>query len=196
VILRTSQPKATIARIDDEYNQLTMQLGLLRYTDKDASGTCVEILDIEIDSIEMTAGLSQRKLNKATRLVSYALTAQRLTLSQTQQLAGYLNFYSSVTRIGRTYLRRLWDFMATFAKPQDLRPLTAAAIADLTWWRHLFPRFNGIRILQDADRTVHHLFTDASSRGMGAFWYKGSTADGDWRRHAGAVPSTQMFSYV
>jgi hypothetical protein len=80
--------------------------------------------------------------------------------------------------------------MATFAKPRSLRPLTAAATADLIWWRDLLPQFNGIRILQDADRAVHHLFTDASNHGMGAFWYKGNTADGDWHKHASTVSPT------
>jgi hypothetical protein len=195
IVPSTLQPEATLTRINDEYNRLTTKLGLLRNTSKDASGTRVEVLGIEINSIEMTAQLSLRKLEKAIRLVTYALTARRLTLLQTQQLAGYLSFCSSVVRIGRTYLRRLWDFMATFAKPWSLRPLTATATADLIWWRDLLPRFNGIRILQDANRAVHHLYTDASNHGMGAFLYKDNTADGDWHKHASTVPPTQMFSY-
>jgi hypothetical protein len=55
----------------------------------------------------MTAQLLLRKLKKAIRLVTYALTARRLTLLQTQQLASYLSFCSLVVRIGCTYLRRL-----------------------------------------------------------------------------------------
>jgi hypothetical protein len=185
----------TLRRINDDYNALTNVLGLLRNDSKDAAGTAIEALGIEIDSVTMSARLSSRKLAKAMRLVSEALTKGHLTQLEVQKLAGYLSFCSSVVRLGRTYLRRLWDFMGTFIKPHSLRPLTVGAEADLFWWKDLLPHLNGIRLLEDANRVVHHLFTDASSQGMGAFWYTGNNAQGDWRQFSMGIPSSNAFSY-
>jgi hypothetical protein len=75
IVPSTLQPEATITRINDEYNRLTTELSLLRNTSKDASSTRVEVLGIEINSIKITAQLLLRKLKKAIRLVTYALTA-------------------------------------------------------------------------------------------------------------------------
>jgi hypothetical protein len=98
------------------------------------------------------------------RLVSKALTKGHQTQLQVQKLAGFLSFCSSVIHLGQTYLCWLWDFMVTFAKPHSLRPLTVGAEADFLWWRDLLPQFNGVRLLQDANRVVYHLFTDANSK--------------------------------
>jgi hypothetical protein len=150
---------------------------------------------MEIDSITMTARLSSRKLAKVMRLVSRALTEGHQTQLQIQKLAGFLSLCSSVVRLGRTYLRRLWDFVVTFAKLHSLRPLTVGAEADLLWWRDLLPQFNRVRLLQDVNRVVHHLFTDASSQGMGAFWYTGNTAQRDWRHFSAEIPPSNAFAH-
>ena len=181
--------------IDVDYNDLTNALGLDRNDSKDVSGTTVECLGVEIDTMEMTARLSETKLNKAARLVSEALTANRLTQLQAQELVGFLSFCSTVVRLGRTYLRRIWDSTASFTRSQSLRPLTDGAIADLTWWRDLLPHFNGIQLLLDTSRTTYHLFTDASSKGMGAFWYQGSPAQSDWRIFSQVIPQSNAFAY-
>ncbi|KAF2174419.1 hypothetical protein K469DRAFT_550845, partial [Zopfia rhizophila CBS 207.26] len=129
--------------IDSDYNALTDALGLLRNDTKNAAGTQVEALGVEIDTITMTARLPQKKLDKAVQLVTETLNARRLTLLQAQKLAGFLSFCSAVVTLGRTYLRRLWTFTSTFTKPRSFRPLTDGVIEDLVWWRDLLPRFNG-----------------------------------------------------
>ena len=185
-----------IRQSDKDYVSLTDALGLLRNDSKDASGTKVETLGIELDSIAMTARLSARKMAKATLMVTNALTDGNLTQLQAQKIIGSLSFCASVVMLGRTFLRRLWDFASTFVKPRSFRPLTEGAIADLEWWKDLLPRFNGIRLIDNRSRETFHLFTDASSKAMGAFWYAGTPANADWRPFSKAVPQQQAFAYI
>jgi hypothetical protein len=194
-VLPSSTPISVIETAERDYVELTNALGLLRNDSKDASGTKVEALGIEIDTVAMTARISARKIAKARSLVSTALTKGNLTQLQTQKIIGFLSFCASVVTLGRTYLRRLWDYASTFARPQSFRKLTAGAVADLTWWRDLLPRFNGVRLIDNRSRQTYHLFTDASNYAMGAFWYAGSPADGDWPQFSRKVPQQQSFSY-
>ena len=79
VLKAVPNPSKTLRTIDRDYEDLTNALGLLRNESKDAAGTAVEALGVEIDSIAMTARLSQKKLDKALRLILQALTANQLT---------------------------------------------------------------------------------------------------------------------
>ena len=175
-----------------DYDDLAAKLGLLPNTSKDAQGTCVEALGIEIDTAAMTARLPPRKLQKAIRLVSTALDAGALSLRETQKLAGFLSFCSAVVVLGRTHLQRLWGFSASFQKPLARRPLSHPARLDLEWWRDLLPRFNGVRLI-DGARPSFHFFTDASSYGLGAFFYPGPPHR-TWRDARDAIPARHAFA--
>lgn len=61
------------------WDMVTDTLGLIRNPSKDAEGTCVKCLGIEIDTITMEARLSPAKLSKALHLVINAFTIGRLT---------------------------------------------------------------------------------------------------------------------
>lgn len=187
-------PTAAIETANKGYIGVATALGLLRNDSKDASGTTVETLGIEIDTTQMTARLSKKKLQKALRLTTSALQANVLTELDAQKLSGFLSFCSSVVILGRTFLRRLWDYTYTFHNPRSLRPLTDGAKTDLLWWKELLPRFNGIHLFDDTSRRSFHLFTDASSHGMGAFWYEGNAAQGDWRQFSHGIPQQHAFA--
>jgi hypothetical protein len=184
-----------LAQINDGYNAITDYLGLLRNDTKDESGYVIEILGIEIDSLAMAARLSLKKLAKATSLVTDALTSLKLTQLQAQKLTGFLSFCTAVVPLGRTFLRRLWDFTSTFVKPRSLRLLSEGATKDLQWWRDFLPQANGRRLLEDSERRVLHLFTDASSIGIGAFWYYGNPAQSKWPEFSQTIPQRQAFSH-
>lgn len=165
-------------------------LGLIHAEKKDAEGTVVDVLGIEIDTEKMEARLPASKLAKAARLVNAALTDGSVTGYTARELAGYLSFCAAVVVLGRTYLTRLWAFIATFRSQRARRPLTGSAVSDLCWWQEWLPYFNGIRLLDDSDRPVAHIWTDASSLGIGGFWYAGDVSD--W--HAALpVPQEQAF---
>lgn len=173
-----------------KFRSLVDYLGLIHADSKDAEGTVVSVLGVEIDTEAMEARLPAEKLAKAARLVGGALADGTLTGRAAQELAGYLGFCASVVILGRTYLTRLWAFAATFREQRARRPLTDGVLADLHWWQHWLPHFNGIRFIDDAVRPVIHIWTDASKLGTGGFWYAGDVPD--WR-NALPIPQQQAF---
>lgn len=181
--------------LDRDYNEMTDYLGLLRNPKKDVHGPIVEVLGIEIDTLSMQARLSQRKITKATSLVSSALAAGSLTLLDTQKITGFLSFCSSVVTFDRLHLRNLWHFTASFKNGRKRRPLNEAALYDLRWWNDMLPTFNGIYLFDETSRNSVHLFTDASSYGVGGFWYPAGPAQGAWRSHTCDIPQSSAFSY-
>jgi hypothetical protein len=79
-------------------------------------------------------------------LTSQALTRRSLTLLETQSLAGFLSFCAKVVRLGRTFMRNIWDFLASFptsATRACRRSLPRGVRTDLSWWNTLLPQFNG-----------------------------------------------------
>lgn len=172
---------------------LTDFLGLVRNDSKDGMGTTLECLGIEIDTVLMEARLPPRKREKAVRLVTSALENNGLTLEECEQLTGFLNFCCEVVPLGRTFLRRLYNFQFAWRQPHARRPLSTGARDDLIWWKDLLPTAKGTHLIDDAARCTFHLFTDASSAGMGAFWYEGSPAQGNWRDVL-PLPQEQAFA--
>lgn len=183
-----------IPRFSRVWDDLTNYLGLLRNPSKDGQGTTLECLGIEIDTIAMEARLPDRKKDKAITLIRRALGAEKgITLEECEKLTGFLNFCSEVVPLGRTFLRRLYNFQCQWTNSRAYRPLTCGARKDLEWWQALLPTAIGIHLLQDTSRKTFHLFTDASSHGLGAFWYAGDPAHGDWRT-ALPIPQIQAFA--
>jgi hypothetical protein len=56
-----------------QYNIITDTLGIPRADAKDATGTCITILGVEIDSLQMVARLPIEKLNKVRQATAIAL---------------------------------------------------------------------------------------------------------------------------
>lgn len=81
---------------------------------------------------------------------------------------GFLSFAAKVVVPGRAFLRRLFTELS--------RTRTAAFIhlnqeikADLSWWHHFLPKWNGIRMIQPS-RPMRWLWMDALGEyGMGAY---------------------------
>jgi hypothetical protein len=161
-----------LSNINTDFNLLTQALGLPMNTDKDRGGTKVVILGVEVDTTTMEARLPTEKLQKAIQVTTSTLQRSRLSLQQAQAVAGYLSWCSNVVKLGRVYLRHLWNFIAAF--PSDVHPKVQYSIPrevreDLLWWNTLLPKFNG-RYFIIQDREIIHLYSDASQTGLGAYY--------------------------
>lgn len=176
------------------FERFTQYLGLVNNPSKAASGCIVECLGIEINTTNMTARLPAKKIDKATRLVTETLARGTLTHHEAEQLAGFLGFCSGVIPLGRLYLCRMWAFMRSHRHPGAHRPLTSGARADLTWWQDVLSKTTGIRLIDDGPRRSVYCFTDASSVGLGGFWFEAPLGTVDWKRHASQLPVNQAFS--
>ena len=149
-----------IQHFNTKYNTITDTLGIPRADAKDATGTCITILGIEIDSIQMVARLPTEKLNKAKHVTAIALSQSTITLELAESLAGFLAFCATVTQLGRVYMRYIWTFVAAYphnAAKSMKRRIPAIVRADLLWWHTLLPSFNGIRFLDETARKVIHI---------------------------------------
>ena len=161
-----------------DYHTVTGLLGIPENTSKDASGTIVTTLGITLNTNTLQATLSPEKIKKAIDLTAVALTKRRMTLLEVQTIAGYLSWCAAVVRLGKVYLHHIWQFLASFptsAKPSTRLDTPYSVRLDFMWWHTLLPLFNGIYLFQE-ERPKLRLFSDASQKGLGAYYVSASEA--------------------
>lgn len=159
--------------------RLASELGIPIKTDKCASGQTVTVLGVEFDTISLEARLPPDKIQKVIRQISAIMDKGTITRREAEELAGRLQWYSGVVRLGRAFIRSLYVFISQGPRPFVPQRLPSRVRRDLTWWRDLLPVFNGVRLLDDDGRTVTHLHTDASDFGLGGYF---TAADEDTPR--------------
>ena len=145
---------------------------------KDAEGTTVTALGIEIDTTLFVARLPEDKLFRARALTTKMLLQHAVSLSELQSLTGLLSFAAKVVRLGWIFMRQLWNFEIIFPS-QGNREIKRRILInirnDLTWWNTLLPKFNGILFFNDPSRRVIQLYTDACLKGLGGFFYNNAS---------------------
>lgn len=162
------------------YNWVTDLLGISRNDLKNAEGTQIIVFGIEIDTKSFTARLPDNKLEKAVKTTSKVLVKQLVTFLNIQSLVGFLSFCSQALRLGRVFMRRLWDFVNMY--PQSATKLTRIRILawvkeDLEWWNNLLPTYNEVLFFDTSNRQTISLYTNACFYGLGGFFFKGK---GGW----------------
>jgi hypothetical protein len=170
---------------------LTDYLGIPRNDDKDRQGQVVEALGIEIDTLKLEARLSASKLEKARTGAEKLLRSGWASLSEMQEIAGFLAFCARVTRYGRPFLASLWAWLSALPKGKRRRRLPRPVIEDLRWWHELLPNFNGVLLLDTSTRPLFRVFTDACPKDIGGFFYEGLTSD--WSHHATTIALENTF---
>lgn len=105
------------------YIWLTDLLGISRNDSKDQEGTLVVVFGIEIDTSSFTAQLSKEKLEKAHDIITKILKEKSISFLDMQSLVGFLSFCSQAVKLGRVFIRRLWNFINHFSRtaPQTMR---------------------------------------------------------------------------
>jgi len=136
---------------------------------------CLVFLGIIIDTIAMELRLPQEKLLHLHQLIEEWLAKKPRASVRKQDvasLAGHLQHACIIIRPGRTFLRRIFDLLATVAHPDHYIRLSAGFRSDLMWWKLFLGEWNGISLTraigkQFADVSV---FSDASGNwGCGAY---------------------------
>ena len=167
---------------------LCRRLGLPMSVEKtEGPTTSLTFLGIELDTVKMTAKLSDKKLSELRALLDQWKNKTAATANEIQSLAGVLNFACYVIRPGRAYKRRIYEAgEAARVKGTGLSRLSADMKKDLQWWIQLAPTWNGISLLdaqQWEDAPLIELYTDACEDGYGAV-YGNEWFYGEWTRRS------------
>ena len=167
--LSVEDDQASANEFTEFFNSLCKDLGITIKEKKNQCGTTVDFLGIELDTIRMEARLPADKLHTAKNLATLALEKTSLSIDELDQILGFLTFCAKVVSPGRAFLRRL--FNAKTSKASHIH-LNEDMRADLLWWQHFLPQWNGITMLQPHRHSLW-LWTDASGNyGMGGYILK------------------------
>ena len=150
--LFVSPPLQDVTPLDELWRSLTDYLGIPRNDSKDRQGQIVEVLGIEIDTLKLEARLSATKLEKAKEGTAKLLHSGFSSLSELQEVAGFLAFCARVTRYGPPFLASLWAWIAILPGGGKRRRIPRSVIEDLRWWHDLLPSFNGVLLLNVSER--------------------------------------------
>lgn len=132
--------------------------------------TVLSILGIEIDTIQQTASISDKRRQKLIKSCNHFLTTKKATLLDMQKLAGHFQFVCRIAPHGRAFIRGLHDAVKVrYKSPYKKLRLGRIARQEIGFWRNLISSWDGLTLLQPSPLLVMHIWTDASSRALGAF---------------------------
>lgn len=177
-IFKASEASTEQIKIEAKaYIWLTDLLVIPRNDPKDREGTEVVVFGIEVDTSSFTARLPKEKLTKAIEATSRILNEKSVSFLDMQSLVGFLSFCSQAVRLGRVFMRRLWDFVNHYPRssPRTARRRIPAWVReDLEWWNKLLPTYNEVLFFHTSSRQAYSLYTDACLYGLGGCYFKGS----------------------
>ena len=147
--------------------------------------TTLVFLGIELDTVCLEMRLPSDKKDDILATVLRILSTNRVTKRELASVVGKLSFASRAIPAGRTFLRRMYDFMKATAtvKTHTSLLLPASAQDDMKWWSQALTMYPGKSFFL-LDRWTPapdmQLQTDASGTiGYGAF-YCGKWLSAQW----------------
>ena len=107
--------------------------------------TCLTFLGIELDTVALEMWLPLEKKVDFLGTVGRILETNHVTSHELASVVGKLSFASRAIPAGRTFLRRLYDFMraTSSAKPYLSLILPDSARDDLVWWAEALTSYSG-----------------------------------------------------
>ena len=178
-IFKADASSERFEREANAYICLTDLLDLSRNDSKDCQGTEVIVFGIEIDTSSFTARLPADKLEKTIRATLKVLSQKAVSFIDIQSLVGFLFFCSQAVKLGRVFMRKLWDFINHYSRSgpkSTLKRIPAWVREDLEWWNKLLPTYNGVLFFDSRNRETQTLYTDACLYGLGGFHFRGRQA--------------------
>ena len=153
---------------------LCARLGVPMSVDK-TEGPCQSLtfLGIQLDTVNMRASVPADKMERIQQLLATWAGKTTATISELQSLTGVLNDACQVVRPGRTFLRRIIDFIkeAQATSASRTHAINRSVRADVDWWRQFVASWNGTSLLYQLEWTHHELleiYSDACQTGFGA----------------------------
>ena len=155
-------------------SHMCRRLGVPLAQDKcEGPTTCLTFLGIEVDSVALELRLPERKLAELWAVLAEWRSGTSRTKKDLDSLAGKLQHAATVVRPGRTFLRRIYNILATTKKPHHHIPIRSGLKSDLAWWHTFLESWNGTSMLLPSKKASPdtRVVSDASgSWGCGAYW--------------------------
>ena len=142
--------------------------------------TKLKYLGIEFDSNKMEMSMPQYKLDNILAQIDKVSLSRKITKKALQKLLGKLCHIARAVRMGRCFLRRLFDLLSEkqSKRNHDLFRIPAEAFRDLMWWKYHASESNGITLIPASLRDpalICHVHTDACLTGgaaiFGSRWF-------------------------
>ena len=106
----------------------------------------------------MLAQLPVDKLESYSSSVEELLQKDKVQLRELQSVIGKLQFATTIIKVGRPFLRRLYDLTCHVAKPFYMVLISKEDKEDLRMWLDFFPGYNGKTILYQPSIAVSNAF--------------------------------------
>ncbi len=136
----------------------------------DGPATTITFLGIELDPHKQVLRLTQQKLQELTIELDLYLTyhiSHSFTKRDLLSIMGKLSFAARVVPTGRLFLKCLIYLSTTARKLHHNVCLNSDSTANLNWWKHYLPTWNGVSSFFEPSSIPAR---DASgSWGLGAF---------------------------
>ena len=130
----------------------------------------LEFLGIIYNFITMMISIPQEKLQEIKQELRSWSHRQVMTKKQLQQITGKLQFAAACIHLGRVFINRLYDIIATLGDTGRFH-VNKQVRKDLLWWRHFLDKYNGASMMWLVQKTVVNelIATDACLVGAGGF---------------------------
>lgn len=130
----------------NNYPRLRGILEILQQKTKDLEETIIPVFGIEVDTNVFTTRLLFDKLHKIFELSETELKKSSITLCETQLLTSFLSFFAKEVRLGKIFIRPLWNFMAQYSLDSlGIRQRISWQVRDdLSWWNNLLLKLNSV----------------------------------------------------
>ena len=150
------------------------ELGLPLAVEKcEGPSTRLTFLGIIIDTVRMELQLPLDKIERLSLLLNQMTNRNSATKKELQSLAGCLQHAATVVKPGRTFLRRIFELIATLQQDHHRARLNKSFYADLEWWSTFMSGWNATSMFYRSRRVTPDVefWSDASgSWGCGAIW--------------------------
>ena len=165
------------------------KLGIPLHPDKlEGPLTCLTILAIELDSLNLQAHFPQDKFDRMTALLEDWSQKRWCKRKELESLIGHLQHACKVVPQGRSFLRRMINLLCAFHRDDHLIRLNQEFFLDPAWWKEFFQSWNGCSFFQYPQWAPLPDF-EVSSDASGALGY-GAVFQGHW--FSGAWLPTQV----
>ena len=128
-------------------------------------------LGVQFDTLAMAMSVTPERIQELLHRCISSLSLSRITRHDLQSLLGVMCFVTACVRPARVFMSTLLNTLLLY-KHSRFCFLFAENKADLRWWCHFLPLYNGVSLIKMSPwiNDPWHISTDACSTGAGGYF--------------------------